>query len=156
MKLSDRGLPSGLMTVGLMAAGLTLGACSTSGFKSRDQLVAPVNCAPQTFEIYFVEGGASLSPVAYRAIEMTAERLRGCRIRSVAVTGLADATGSDAVNLALSERRAAAVSEVILAAGWPVPAIDVEAVGSQGARSGAVNAPLRRRTEVVVDAVPAH
>lgn len=147
------GVATKLAAVTAVTATLALAACSTSGeYATRDALVAPVNCTTQTFEVYFEEGRASLTPVARQAISMTASRLQGCHIDSVAVTGLASATGSDAANLRLSEQRADAVREALSATGWPVPLIDVTAMGADGARTGGVNEPLRRRTEVVVAA----
>lgn len=136
---------------GAVAVLALLGACSTPGeYKTREALVAPVNCSNQTFEVYFDQGQARLASAARQAISMTAERLRGCHIDSVTVTGLADATGSASANQLLSESRAQSVREAMAASGWPAPVIAVEAVGADGARSGSVNEPLRRRTEVTV------
>lgn len=142
--------------VGIAAAALALGACATngSGYKTRDALVAPVNCANQTFEIYFDEGQTRLAPAALTLLQMRGQQLSGCDIRKVSVTGLASATGDSSANQALSERRAQAVSEALAAQGWPAPVFEVSAVGSEGARDGQVNEPLRRRTEVTVEAVP--
>lgn len=138
--------------VGLLLAGCSLNA---SPFKSRDQLVSnPTTCIPQRFEVYFDEGQARLSNAAREAIGMTAGRLLGCDIRKVQVIGLADATGASGVNLTLSQRRAQAVTEALESTGWPAPAFDVTAAGDQGAAAGGVNEPLRRRTEVMVDAAP--
>jgi outer membrane protein OmpA-like peptidoglycan-associated protein len=73
----------------------------------------------------------------------------------VKVTGLASSTGDVATNLSLSERRATAVAEALVAAGWPTPAFEVGAVGDAGAvTADGTNEPMRRRTEVVVDAAP--
>lgn len=140
----------GLTVIALMATGL-LGACTTQGaYATRDALVAPVNCSNQTFEVYFDEGQARLTAAAREAISMTATRLAGCHVESVRVTGLADATGSAMANQNLSEQRAQSVREAMAATGWPAPAIEMAAVGAEGARTGSVNEPLRRRTEVVV------
>ncbi len=144
----------GLNLVALAASGL-LGACAAqSEYATRDALVAPVNCSNQTFEVYFDQGQARLTPASRTAISMTAERLVGCHVESVTVTGLADATGSASVNQNLSEQRAQSVREAMAATGWPAPVIATAAVGAEGARAGSVNEPLRRRTEVVVVASP--
>lgn len=141
----------------LAATGLLLAGCSlnASPFKTRDQLVAtPSVCTPQRFEVYFNEGQARLSDAAREAIGMTAGRLTGCDIRRVQVIGLADATGASGANLTLSQRRAQAVTEALKSTGWPAPAFDVTAAGDEGAATGGVNEPLRRRTEVLVEAAP--
>lgn len=144
------------VVAGVVAGGLALAACSThgSGYATRDALVVPVNCADQVFEIYFEEGEARLAPAALILLQMRGQQLTGCDIRKVSVVGLASATGVSAANQALSERRAQAVSDALTAQGWPAPVFTVDAVGAEGARDGNVNEPLRRRTEVRVEATP--
>jgi peptidoglycan-associated lipoprotein len=135
-----------------------LAGCETTKnmFTDRSQIVAaPSACAPQRFEIYFADSEARLTEPARQAIGMTATRLQGCTIRSVKVLGLADARGGAEANQSLSERRATAVSEALAAAGWPSPAFEVGAAGDEGAVTAAgVREPLRRRTEVLVEAAP--
>ncbi|NBW10953.1 MAG: OmpA family protein [Caulobacteraceae bacterium] len=144
---------------GVLAAGaLTLSGCETAKgmFHDRSQVVAaPATCAPKRFEIYFADSEARLTEPARQAIGLTATQLQGCQIRSVKVLGLADARGGAQANQSLSERRATAVAEALAAAGWPSPAFEVGAAGDEGAVAAAgVREPLRRRTEVVVDAAP--
>ena len=92
---------------------------------------------------------------ARTAIGLTATQLQGCRITTVKVLGLASSTGNADANLALSEQRALAVAEALTAAGWPAPAFELAAAGDQGATTASgVAEPLRRRTEVLVEAVP--
>lgn len=142
---------------GFGAAGLALAlsACAAAS-PDRDTLVSlPDACAGQRFDIYFAENADTLNEAARMAIALTAARLQGCSIRSVQVLGLADATGGSAGNQALSERRAAAVVEALSAAGWPAPAFQVTAAGDAGSMAApGVEEPLRRRTEVLVEAVP--
>ena len=139
----------------VIAAGLALSACSQGGaYATRDALVAPVNCADRKFEIYFDEGQDRLAPSALTLLQMTGQQLSGCDIRKITVVGLSDASGGSQINQALSERRAQTVRDALSAQGWPVPAFEVSAAGAEGAREGQVNAPLRRRTEVWVEAVP--
>jgi peptidoglycan-associated lipoprotein len=141
---------------GLGAAALALASCSTMGTSSRDELVAePSVCAAKRFDIYFAEDQAQLTDAARTAIGLTATQLQGCQIRTVRVLGLASSTGSAEANQSLSERRALAVAEALVAAGWPTPAFELAAAGDQGATtSTGVAEPLRRRTEVLVDAAP--
>lgn len=145
-----------IMKLGGAAMALGLSACAGAGFPDRDALVTVPNaCATQRFDVYFAENAVTLTDAARTAIALTATQLRGCRIRSVQVLGLADATGGSADNQALSERRAAAVVQALAAAGWPAPAFEVDAAGDAGSvtASGAEE-PLRRRTEVLVEASP--
>jgi len=144
-----------VLAAGALAFGLS--ACSSgSMFRDRTDLVsAPDTCAAKRFDIYFGENEDRLTEPARQAIGLTATQLQGCEIRSVKVLGLADASGASAENLSLSERRALAVVEALSAAGWPTPAFEVAAAGDTGSvtQSGAEE-PLRRRTEVVVEATP--
>lgn len=138
-------------------AGLTVAGCGwTPGMRDRSELVAePSQCAPKRFEVYFSEGEARLTQPALQAIGLNATQLQGCDIRSVRVVGLADAQGGHAANQSLSERRAVAVAEALVAAGWPTPAFEVMAGGDAGAVTAqGANEPLRRRTEVLVEAAP--
>lgn len=144
------------MGVVAVAAAMGLSACAGQRFWERDELVAePTTCAPQRFDIYFTEAQARLTEPAREAIGMRAARLQGCEIKSVQVLGLASATGDSEANRVLSERRAVAVTDALVAAGWPAPAFSVEAAGDSGAvTADGVAQPLRRRTEVVVQAEP--
>ena len=149
-----------IKTKGLLAIGATavlISGCGVTGmFRDREDLIATTStCAEQRFEIYFQESQARLTPEAQALIGATATALEGCDIRRVRVLGLSDAIGGTGQsNLTLSQSRAQVVAEAFEAAGWPVPAFEVEAAGAAGAvtASGAQE-PLRRRTEVIVDAV---
>lgn len=135
--------------------GMLLASCEGMGRTSEPLVQVPPRCAGHTFDIYFAEGRAELVPSARRAVDLTAASLLSCEIRSVKVTGLADASGSSAANLSLSQARAQVVAQALEARGWPRPAFDLEATGDEGAVGpGGVAEPLRRRTEVIVEAVP--
>lgn len=144
------------MGMAAVAAAMGLSACAGQRFWERDDLVAaPTNCATQRFDIYFTEAQARLTEPAREAIGMHAARLQGCQIRAVRVLGLASATGDSEANQTLSAQRATAVSDALTAAGWPAPAFTVESAGDSGAMTAdGVAQPLRRRTEVVVEATP--
>ncbi|HEX8471886.1 MAG TPA: OmpA family protein [Brevundimonas sp.] len=152
-------MTNGRILVGVaLLAGLGLAGCETSGraFKDRSQIVeTPTVCTPKRFEIYFADSEARLTGPARQAIGLTATQLQGCNIKSVKVLGLSDARGGADANLDLSERRAKTVAEALAAAGWPSPAFEVGAAGDEGAANASgVREPLRRRTEVLVDAAP--
>lgn len=144
-----------VLTVAGVASVLALGACATATPKADPLMAVQPTCAPQRFEIYFADSEAGLTDPAKQAIGMTATQLQGCDIRTVRVLGLADARGGADANLDLSERRAASVVQALASAGWPAPAFEVEAAGDQGAADAqGIREPLRRRTEVLVDAAP--
>lgn len=145
-----------IIAITVVGLGLGLTGCESTGmFNSRDQIVASSSCAPQRFDIYFAESQAQLTDAARQAISMTASQVQGCDIRSVQVLGLADAQGTAEANLTLSERRARATSEALVRAGLPIPAFSVAAAGDVGATTAeGLREPLRRRTEVVIDAAP--
>ena len=138
------------------AAAVALTGCSTMGMPSRDQLVAePSACTAKRFDIYFAEDQAALTDAARTAIGVAATQLQGCQIKTVRVLGLASSTGDEAANQALSEQRALTVAEALTSHGWPAPAFELAAAGDQGATTpSGVSEPLRRRTEVLVDAAP--
>lgn len=144
----------------VIVTGLTmalLAGCSTPGaYKKRSDLVSnPAACAAKRFEVYFDNDQAGLTTAAREAISLTATQLQGCDITKVQVLGLADArSGTAAVNQSLSERRARSVAEALAAAGLPAPAFEVTAAGAEGAMINGVNDPLRRRTEVLIEAKP--
>tara|TARA_R110002124_G_scaffold65499_2_gene179099 strand:+ start:8223 stop:8678 length:456 start_codon:yes stop_codon:yes gene_type:complete len=141
-----------------VTAGLALSGCGLGAgmFGSRGALVAvPQTCVPQRFEIYFADSEARLTESARQAIGATAAQLRDCDIQRVQVVGLSDARGGGAANQSLSERRAMAVADALKAAGWPVPVFAVEGVGEAGAVTDTgAREPMRRRTEVLVEAAP--
>ena len=139
-----------------LAGAVGLSGCGVTGFMDRSAVVTePSACTGKRFEVYFADSEARLTEPARQAIGMAAAQLQGCDIRKVQVLGLADARGGATANQSLSERRALAVAEALTAAGWPAPAFDVDAVGDEGAMTEAgVREPMRRRTEVLIDAVP--
>jgi len=141
---------------GAAGAAALLSSCSSIRVPDRSDLVAtPSACAGKRFDIYFAEDEARLTEAARMAIGLTASQLRGCRIQTVRVLGLADATGGAAANQTLSERRAIAVARALADAGWPTPAFELSAAGASGAiTASGVEEPLRRRTEVLVEVAP--
>jgi len=133
-----------------------LSGCGVTRFMDRSAVVTePSPCIAKRFEVYFADSEARLTEPARQAIGMAAAQLQGCDIRKVEVMGLADARGGATANLNLSERRAQAVAEALTAAGWPAPVFEVGAAGEAGATTDSgVREPMRRRTEVLIDAVP--
>lgn len=152
-------MTNGRVWIGMaLVAGLGVSGCGTArgAFRDRSQIVEmPTTCSAKRFEIYFADSEARLTSSARQAIGLTATQLQGCNIKTVKVLGLSDARGGADANLDLSERRAKTVAEALAAAGWPSPAFEVGAAGDEGAADASgVREPLRRRTEVLVDAAP--
>ncbi len=112
-------------------------------------------CTDVVFPIYFAEGSDQLTPTAEQVIGAQATVVHGCRIGYVSVLGLTDAAGGAAHNLDLSKRRATTVAKALAAAGLPAPKFEVSGVGENGALTDAGHpVPLRRKTEVVIHALP--
>lgn len=147
-----------ILPVVVVGLSLTLLAgCATPGaYKTRADLVSdPAACGARRFEVYFDQDEARLTTAAREAIGLTATQLQGCDVTKVQVLGLADArTGTAASNQSLSERRARSVAEALAGVGLPAPAFEVAAAGAEGAVVNGVNDPLRRRTEVLIEAQP--
>ena len=145
------------LSIAVVGAAMMVSACGSGGlFRDRSELIADTaGCTEQRLDIYFEEGEARIARPAQQMIALTGERLQGCRIEGVDVIGLASSTGDSASNLTLSERRARAVADALIAAGWPSPTFTLSAAGDAGATTdGGLAEPLRRRTEVVIHARP--
>lgn len=140
-----------ILLVGVMA----VAGCAATPGKRADVVTEPGVCVPQRFDVYFRDSEAGLTDAARHAISLTATQLQGCDIRKVEVIGLADARGGHTANMDISQRRALAVAEALEAAGWPSPAFTLMGAGDAGSTTAAgANEPMRRRTEVIVDAAP--
>jgi len=142
-----------IVAVGALAVA---GCTGAPWMRDRSALVAEPNvCTPQRFDVYFRDSESGLTEAARTAIDLTATKLQDCQIRKVDVIGLADARGGATANMDISQRRALAVAEALEAAGWPSPAFTLVGAGDAGSTTTAgANEPMRRRTEVLVDAAP--
>ncbi|HSC15919.1 MAG TPA: OmpA family protein [Gammaproteobacteria bacterium] len=104
-------------------------------------------------DVEFDAGKASLQTTAMTAIERLAQLMNVYPERSVRIEGHTDSLGDDAANQQLSERRANAVRDALLAHG--IDAARVEAVGYGETRPIADNATAggrqeNRRIEIVL------
>ncbi len=112
-------------------------------------------CTDVVFPIYFAAKSDELTPTAGQVISSQAALVHGCRIGYVSVLGLTDSAGGAAQNLDLSKRRADAVAKALAAAGLPAPKFEVSGAGETGALTDSGRpVPLRRKTEVVIHALP--
>jgi outer membrane protein OmpA-like peptidoglycan-associated protein len=113
-------------------------------------VTAPV-CQDFTFPLYFQTGSDQVTREGLEVIEQNAARARACPVAELKVTGLADAQGDPAANLALSQRRATAVGQALAARGYAQPTFELAAVGATGAVAPRGRTePMRRRAEVSV------
>lgn len=137
-----------------VAAGLGVlvsGCETTPAWMHSSKVAAPSPCADFSFPVYFKEWSAGLTDAALQVISDSAARSKACRVGAVTVVGLSGAKGSAEQNLELSKRRAEAVAKALTDKGFPAPAVDVDAVGEQGAvTKRGTERPLRRRAEVQV------
>jgi outer membrane protein OmpA-like peptidoglycan-associated protein len=148
-----------LRTVILSSALLAMAGCAQSDGPFRvlrkPVTVAPAACKAVQTSIYFDRDSAALTREARTALGNASAQAKDCVVRSVRVVGLADALGAPAANLALSRRRAEAVSETLARFGFNKVEVDLAAVGDADsvAASGAA-VPLRRRADVLFDLAP--
>ena len=106
-------------------------------------------CADLDFPVYFETGSDRLTAPARQVLAAAAVRMRGCRVTSGEIVGLASATGASSTADDLSRRRARAVADALTAEGAPAPALDLRADGQDGARSvGGHAAPMRHAAQV--------
>jgi hypothetical protein len=112
---------------------------------------------PEQFVVFFPTNEATLGPDASRVVDEAAAAYQRTGIAQIEVTGHTDTVGSAAYNLALSERRAAAVADELIRRG--VPATDIFTVG-RGEEDllvptgDGVDEPRNRQVEIVVPQPP--
>lgn len=132
---------------------LALGACATS------EPAAPANfdpsaCYERSFEIYFERFEDQLNAPAREAIDTVQRQLRGCRIDSVRVVGLAGATGGTQENFDLSARRSLYIAEYLeREPSWSRDKIQTLASGETNATTAeGLAEPMRRVARINVHA----
>lgn len=132
---------------------LALGACATPAPETPANF-DPSACYERSFEIYFERFEDQLNAPAREAIDTVQRQLRGCRIDSVRVLGLAGAAGQAGENFDLSARRALYIAEYMeREPGWSRDNFQTLAAGEAGAvaENGAVE-PMRRVARISVRA----
>lgn len=123
---------------------------------SGPKVVLPNNCTDMTATIYFDRGSAVLTRDAREALKIAAGQAETCGFRAVDVYGLSDAVGAPADNVAISKRRAEAVTRQLAQLGFTAVTFKLVAAGDVGAVNAAGEAePLRRRADVIFRANPA-
>ncbi|MGE5500470.1 MAG: OmpA family protein [Ignavibacteriales bacterium] len=141
-------------------AALVITAAVTSGCASvRDKVhlpytgpkvMLPNNCTDMTATIYFDRGSATLTRDAKEALKIAAAQAESCGFHAVDVYGLSDAEGAPAANIAISKRRAEAVTRQLASLGFTAVTFKLVAAGEAGAVTPDGEAePLRRRADVI-------
>ncbi len=108
-------------------------------------------------DVLFDVGKAFLKPGAYRSIEQIAQFMQANPKRSIVVAGYTDNTGSEQLNLDLSQRRAEAVKQALVARGIDSSRIEVQGHGEAlpvASNDTAAGRQLNRRVEVVIPNLP--
>jgi len=135
----------------LIALATGLAACSSMPMSRAHIVKAAPRCVDQTVQIYFEPGAAEVTKEGRAVLAAAAAQSRTCKVASVEILGLADATGAPDANLELSKRRAQSVTAALAAVGLPAGEFKVAAAGQTGATTPDGKAqPLRRRADVVL------
>ncbi len=116
-----------------------------------DQTAADLD--PVNFTVYFDYDKSNLTTQASDLIREAAARALENDIDMVVVAGNTDTSGGSAYNQALSERRARAVHDGLIANGVPTDRIRLEAYGETNLAkptADGVREPLNRRADVVI------
>lgn len=85
----------------------------------------------RTRSIRFEESSANIEAASRSLIDEVAAALKPCLGSIIAITGHTDASGPEPGNLALSEERAEAVMEALIARGIPADGLRARGVGSR-------------------------
>ncbi|MEZ0363799.1 OmpA family protein [Mycobacterium sp. pUA109] len=103
--------------------------------------------------ITFTTDGSTLTPAAEQTLTQVAGKLTACPTTQVAVNGYTDNTGTDAINTALSGKRAQAVAEFLVAHGVPGDHITSKGLGAAdpvASNDTPAGQAQNRRVEIVV------
>jgi OOP family OmpA-OmpF porin len=87
--------------------------------------------AAREFRVYFDFNQAQLGPDAQQILQRIAQQVKQDPSLRIVVVGKADRTGTDSYNLALSQRRADAVRQLLVDAGVPTTNVDARWVGER-------------------------
>ena len=108
---------------------------------------------PVKYTLYFLNGAATLDPESASVLEGLIVKAKATPNADLSVVGHADATGSEAVNVRVSQARAASIRDNLTAAGIPASIIEVTSHGSGNPRvptPRGVAEPRNRRVEVTI------
>ncbi len=122
--------------------------------------VRPMHCQGdveallQARTIRFDESSSAIDAGSSELLDEVAAALRPCLGSIIAITGHTDSSGSKALNLQLSDERAAAVEDALVARGIPRDGLRARGLGSQQPMTGLdPTDPANRRIEFSVIAI---
>jgi outer membrane protein OmpA-like peptidoglycan-associated protein len=123
---------------------------STTAFGQPQSGSAPA-ASPESLVIYFDTGSAAIGPQNTALLDQAARLYRDGKPIVMIITGSADAVGSSAQNLRLSERRANAVLNGLIGRGIPADRFQIVAKGQTDPAvqtAPGVAQPENRRAEI--------
>ena len=135
----------------LILAASALGACDTPNVTPPPQPAPPQ--APVSYMAFFDLGSVKLSDQSMQTISQAAQVYKTKANARVQVTGYADTVGNPAMNVQLSQRRAAVVKDALVKAGVPAAAIATTGDGETGLlvnTADQTNEPRNRRVAIVI------
>ncbi|CAM3296013.1 Peptidoglycan-binding protein ArfA [Mycobacterium intermedium] len=103
--------------------------------------------------IYFAGDGVTLTSVDDQILTQVADKLKACPDARVTVNGYTDNAGAEGINIPLSDQRARAVADFLIAHGVPRDHVtakglgSVNPIGSNDTPEGRIK---NRRAEIVV------
>lgn len=113
----------------------------------------PAACPTSEFVVYFEWDRSNLNAAAAATLDQAVARARQCNVNAVVVVGHTDTSGSNAYNMALSQRRAVIVRDGLVARGMAASLMTMQSRGeselARQTRDG-VREPLNRRTAVTI------
>lgn len=145
-------MKASISILGAALLSAALAACATEEAPAPSAAAAP-DCSTRDVAIYFGSWETELNAIAQSQVSALQSSLAGCTIDRVRIVGLAGAPGDVASNMEVSQRRAETVAAALEAGGWSRSRFALDARGEEGATtSDGMEAPMRRRVEVTVDA----
>ena len=134
------------MRIALPAAFLLALCCSLGGARA----AAP---APEVYLVFFPFNGAAITPVGAKVLDKVAADFRRSKSSAIGIRGYSDLVGPDAYNLKLSQARANAVKNYLIARGIKPGALRTEWFGKRNPRiatADGVRNDQNRRSEIVL------
>lgn len=115
-----------------------------------------VDGALKARSLRFAEASAELDPASVAVLDEVAAALKPCAGSVIAITGHTDGAGDEAANIALSQSRAGAVQQALIARGIPAAGLRARGLGSATPLDGlAPDDAANRRIEFEVISIKA-
>jgi len=108
---------------------------------------------PQVYLVFFPFNGAAITPIGAKVLDQVTADFRRSKSTVIGIRGYTDLVGSDAYNLKLSQARANAVKNYLIAHGIKPGALRAEWFGKQNPRvatAEGVRNEQNRRSEIVL------